>query len=373
MTDPRLTKYAYVMIHYSLALKKGEYLMLKGYPCAKPLLVELYKEALKVGASPEIVISVEEAEEFFFNTATDDQLDYLSPFETMMNTGFDAAIHILGNDNTRMLANTDSEKMAQRGKAIGKLDSARIKRASQGKFRWVWTQYPSHGDALEAGLSTTDFEDFTFEAGMITAPDPITEWKKQSVFQEKICQYLNKKSSLHYLGEGIDFKINIKNRTWCNYDGHSNFPDGEIFCGPVEDSAEGFIHFNLTAIKMGREIDGIKLVFEKGKVVKATAAKGEEFLNKILDTDPGARRIGELAFGTNYNIKKYTRNILFDEKIGGTIHIALGHCPPEANGNNPSGLHWDIITGMTSRSEIFADGELFYKNGEFLKDVIGLN
>jgi aminopeptidase len=239
-----------------------------------------------------------------------------------------------------------------------------------GSLRWCGTQYPTYSDAQEAAMSLSDYEDFVYGAGLLDTENPVAEWKKISAQQERWVKYLDTKKELHILSEGTDIRVKVNGRKWINCDGRVNFPDGEIFTSPVEDSINGFITFSFPGIYSGKEIEGIKLEIENGKVIKAAAQKGEDLLQALLATDEGSSFFGEVAIGTNYGIKKFTRNMLFDEKIGGTIHMAIGDSMPEAGGINRSTLHWDMLCDMRKGGKIFADGELFYENGEFISDIL---
>lgn len=186
----------------------------------------------------------------------------------------------------------------------------------------------------------------------------------------KIVDYLNTKKKLQIIAQNTDLKMSLEGRTWINCDGKSNFPDGEVFTAPLEDSVEGEIRFSFPGIYAGKEIEDIRLEFKGGQVVNASAAKGEELLNSLLNTDEGAKRIGEIAIGTNYNIQRFTKNMLFDEKIGGTVHAALGEAIAGTGGKNSSGIHWDLLCDLKAGGKIYADGELFYENGYFIQEII---
>ena len=215
-------------------------------------------------------------------------------------------------------------------------------------------------------MSLAEYAEFVFGAGLLYHGDPVAEWRKIDAQQEKICDFLNRQSNLHILSRDTDITMSIAGRKWINCSGHENFPDGEVFTGPVEDSVTGYIRFSFPGIFAGQEIEDIRLEFEKGKVVKATAAKGQELLHALLETDTGARYVGEVAVGTNFGIQKFTRNMLFDEKIGGTVHLALGAAYPESGGKNVSGIHWDMLCDMREGGEIYTDDQLIYRNGKFL-------
>ncbi len=236
-------------------------------------------------------------------------------------------------------------------------------RSATGELRWCYTEYPTYASAQEADMSLADYQDFVFTAGKLNEPDPVACWKEEGERQQKLVDWLRGKDQVVMTGPDIDLRLSIKDRIFILADGKYNFPDGEVFTGPVENSANGWVRFGYPAIYAGREVDNVELWFENGKVVKETASKGQDLLTSLLNTDPGARYLGELGIGTNYDIPRFTKNILFDEKLGGTIHLALGASYPETGGKNESGIHWDMLCDM-HQGEIRVDGELFYKDGK---------
>jgi aminopeptidase len=278
----------------------------------------------------------------------------------------DVVITIDADYNPKNLTNVNPEKIAKVQKARKVISETFMRRDGEGTLRWCLTVYPTHAMAQEASMSLMEYEDFVYQACFVKNSDPVAQWKKLSQTQEKIVTYLKDKSLLRIEGEDTDLTASIEGRTWINSDAHRNFPSGELFTGPVEDSVEGTIRFTYPGIYMGREIEDISLTFEKGMVVKASAKKGDDFLQEMLNIDEGARKVGEIGIGTNYGITKFTKNILFDEKIGGTIHLALGFSIPVTKGKNISAIHWDILKDMKSGGRLYADGELFYEDGKFL-------
>ena len=239
------------------------------------------------------------------------------------------------------------------------------KRVAEGKLRWTLLPFPASDGAQEASMSLPEYEDFVYKSCLVDKKDPISEWQKIHKEQEKVCSFLNKADKIHIVGEDTDLTFDVKGRTWMNCSGDKNMPDGEVFTGPIENSVNGKIRFTFPGIYMGKEIEDISLTFKNGKVAKATAAKGEDLLKEILKIK-GANYVGETAIGTNYGITKFTKNMLFDEKMGGTIHLALGNAYSQTGALNKSAIHWDILKDM-KKSEIYADKVLFYKNGKFLK------
>ena len=275
-----------------------------------------------------------------------------------------------GNRNTRMLSRIDSNKLKihQQGASVWR--KIYSDRTGDGSLRWCGTQYPTYADAQEASMSMSEYEDFVYGAGLLDSEDPVSEWKKISKEQDRWVKYLDSKSSLHIVSEGTDIMIGINGRKWINCDGKQNFPDGEIFTSPLENNINGYITFSFPGIFAGRQIEGIKLEVKDGKVINAWAKKGEELLKSLLETDEGSSFFGEVAIGTNYGIKDFTSNMLFDEKIGGTVHMAIGDSMPEAGGKNKSSLHWDMLCDMRNGGKIYADGELFYENGKFIDSIL---
>ena len=366
MRDERLTKLANILTNYSLQLKKNDIFVIYGSEESIPLVKEVYRQAILLGAHPHVRLYIEELDEIFYKHASENQLKFLSPLSKFEVKNIDARLSILAPKNTKRLTNIDPKKQALHRKFQQEIHRIFLERAAKKELRWSLTQYPTNAAAQDAEMSIEEYEDFVFKAAHVDEKDPIKYWKKVSKQQEELIRILQTKKTLHVFAEDTDLKLRFDGRKWINADGHENFPDGEIFTGPVENSANGYIRYSYPAIYGGREVEDVRLEFKNGKVVKAKAAKGEKFLNAMLDTDPGARRIGEFAFGNNYGIQKFTRNILFDEKIGGTIHIAVGSGYPETGSKNKSGIHWDMICDLRKNSEIHADGEVIYKNGKFI-------
>jgi aminopeptidase len=238
-----------------------------------------------------------------------------------------------------------------------------MERSARKELRWCITVYPTQAMAQDADMSLRDYQDFVYGAGLLNEPDPVAAWRKAGERQQELIRWLTGKKQVILKGANVDLGLSIAGRTFEQADGKYNFPDGEIFTGPVEDSVNGWIRFRYPAIYDGQEVTDIELWFEQGRVVKEKASKGQELLTSLLNTDAGARFLGEWGIGTNYGIQRFTKNMLFDEKIGGTIHLAVGASYPETGGKNDSGLHWDMLCDM-AESEIRVDGEMFYKDGK---------
>jgi aminopeptidase len=282
---------------------------------------------------------------------------------------YDAVISIMSSANTKALSQVDPAKMMLRNRPEAELLKIYMQRSSEGSLRWVGALFPTQAFAQDAEVSLTEYENFVYNACLPDMDDPVGYWKRISAQQQKVVDWFKGKSKVHVLGPETDLRLDISGRVFVNCDGRQNMPDGEVFTGPVEDSVEGHVYFSYPAIYQGREVTGIRLWFEKGKVVKATAEKDEAFLLKTLDTDEGARRVGEFAIGANVGITKFTKQILFDEKIGGSFHMALGLSLPETGGVNESGIHWDMICDLRQGGEIWVDEQLIYKNGEFVIEM----
>ena len=365
MMDPRVKKLAKVLIHYSLKLKNGQLFKIMGEQVTMPLMLAAYEEALKVGAYPFIQVKVSEAEELFFKHASDDQMRYISPITMLESNKIDALLSIWGSTNTKYLSGIDSKKQALSYKYRQPLIKTLFKRIGDKSLSWVGTQFPTAADAQQAEMSLSDYEDFVYGAGKMNTADPVKHWMKVHKEQDRLIKILNKVDKIHIQSPNADLKLSVKGRKWINCAGTENFPDGEVFTGPIEDSAEGFIRYTYPAVYGGREVEDVRLEFKKGKVVKESAAKNQKYLTDMLNMDKGARFLGEFAIGTNYDIKQFSKNILFDEKIGGTCHLAVGKSIEESGGKNVSSLHWDMVCDLKKDSQITADGKVIYKNGKF--------
>ncbi len=365
MKDPRIEKLADLLVNYSVAIQPEEKVLIRGSAVAEPLLVEIYKKVLQAGAYPMLIPSFPAAREVFYKNASDKQLQYIhAPMKQIVET-YDANIGIMADENTRALNQIDPQKMVTASRGEREVMQIFFDRAAKKELKWTLTLFPTHAHAQDAEMSLSEYEDFVYSACMPDQNDPVGYWKKVSAYQDRIVDWLKGKHDVHVIGKETDLKLKIDGRTFINCDCHENVPDGEIFTGPVENSVEGSVYFSYPAIYGGREVDGVRLWFENGKVVKATANKNEEFLLKTLDTDEGARYVGEFAIGTNEGIQRFTREILFDEKIGGSFHMALGAGYPETGSVNQSAIHWDMICDLRDGGEIWVDGVLFYKNGKF--------
>jgi aminopeptidase len=363
--DPRIQKLAKTLIHYSIGLKKGQLLKIQGEVPALPLIKAVFEEAVKVGAHPYTSIIVPDNQEILLKHGRDAQLKYISPVTKTEYDKIDALVAVWGSENTKYLSGVNPKRQALSRKSRGPLVKKMFKRIADKSLSWVGTQFPTVADAQEANMSLSDYEDFVYGAGHIDSGDPVKHWKKVAREQARLVKVLNRIDRLHVRADGTDLRMRVKGRKWINCAGTENFPDGEIFTSPIENTVEGHIRFTFPACYMGREVEDVRLDFKKGRVVKHSAAKNEAFLKAMLDTDGGSRLVGEFAIGTNYNIKRFSKNILFDEKIGGTCHMAVGASILEAGGKNHSAIHWDMVCDLKKGGEIEADGKVIYRNGKF--------
>lgn len=363
MSDPRVRKLAQVMVNYSLGIQRGQKVYLQTSPAAQEFNLEFYEAAIKAEAHVAILMELPGADEIFFKYASDQQLDFVSPVRQLVHTTYDARMVVEAEVNTRALAGVDPKRIARFRKTNAPLFTKMLKRIESKQLNWCLTVYPTDAMAQDANMSLSDYREFVFEAGMLNAKDPVALWRAEAKKQQKLVDWLKGGNKVVLKGDNIDMTMSIKGRKFIVCAGDQNFPDGEIFTSPVERSVNGWVRFKYPAIFDGQEIEDIQLWFENGKVVKETARSNQALLTAQLNTDKGARILGEWGIGTNYNIKKFTKNMLFDEKIGGTIHLAMGLGFEEAGGGNQSGLHWDMLCDM-ARSEVTVDGKLFYKNGK---------
>jgi aminopeptidase len=360
-----MKKLADVLVNYSIQVQPGDWVYINSSIVALPLLKEVYQGVLKAGGNPTVNIYQDDLNEIYFREAGESQLDFVSPTLSMLYEQANALIHLRGAENTRALSGVDPKKQARRAQATRGLTETYMDRSAKKELRWVLTDYPCLAFAQEADMSLRDFEDFVYSATYADQEDPVAEWTRIHKEQQKVVDWLAGRKTVTVKSPNADLTLSIEGRTFVNSDGRHNMPSGEVFTGPVEDSANGWVRYTYPAISNGREVDGIYLEFKDGQVVKATAEKNEEFLLTQLETDEGAKYLGEFAIGTNYGIQRFTKSILFDEKIGGSFHMALGAGYPETGSKNKSSIHWDMICDIRQDSEIRVDGDLLYKDGKF--------
>jgi aminopeptidase len=371
MTDTRVQKFAKVLVEHSTRIKPGDRVLIEGTTAAEPLIRELFIQVLEKGGHPHPMVALPgmmpfSQDEMYVTYAKDTQLDFVPTFYKLAYDQFESRIRIHSATNTHGSGSVDPVKVQRRGKALDGITNTQMRRGAEGVFKWVTTLYPTDAYAQDAGMSLMDYSDFVFHAVHAHEDDPVAYWKGLEAKQKSAIDFIQGKSQVTLHGPNVDLTLSIKGRKFDNSFGTYNMPDGEIFTGPVEDSVNGWVRFTYPAIYGGVAVEGAELTFNRGRVERATAEKHEDYLLKMLETDAGSRYLGEFAIGTNTDIDRFTGSILFDEKIGGTFHMALGAGYPETGSKNHSAIHWDMICDLRTDSEITVDGQLFYKNGQFV-------
>jgi len=366
MADPRVEKLADLLVNYSIAAKPGQKIAIQGSTLGEPLLRAVYASVLRAGAHPMLFPALPGLEETFFRLASDEQLEHVQPPVRAVVETYDGLIAILATGNTKALTGISPEKLARNQRATGELTRIFMKRHAEGTLRWVGTLFPTGASAQDAEMGLEEFENLVYGACLPDPADPIGYWKRFAVWQQRLVDWLKGKKEVHVLGPDTDLRLSIEGRPFINCAGTANMPDGEVFTSPVEGSVEGKVRYTYPAVYRGREVTNVRLRLEKGRVVDAKADKGEDFLIEMLNIDPGARVPGEFAIGTNKGVTRFMRNTLFDEKISGTFHMALGASIPESRGTNVSAVYWDMVCDLRPGGEIRVDGELLHKDGKFV-------
>jgi aminopeptidase len=371
VADSRVANFAKILVEHSVHIVPGDRVLIEATTAAEPLIRELYIQILEKGGIPHPMIALPgmmpfSQDELYLTYAKDTQLDFIPTFYKIAYDQFESRIRIHSATNTRGTTNIDPLKAQRRSKALSTITEAQMRRGAEGTLKWVTTLYPTDAYAQDASMSLKEYEDFVFGAVHAHEADPIGYWNSTAEGQQQAIDWLAGKSQVVMHGPNVDLTLSIKGRKFVNSTGTHNMPDGEIFTGPVEDSVNGWVKFTYPAIYGGVAVEGAELTFNRGRVEIAQAEKNQAYLVKMLETDEGARHVGEFAIGTNFDINKFTGNILFDEKIGGTFHMALGAGYPETGSHNRSSIHWDMICDMRTDSEIVVDGDLFYKDGQFV-------
>lgn len=365
MSDPRTLKLADILVNYCTEVRPGDWVLIRGHMVTLPLVEAVVDGVVRAGGNPTIQLESDTLTETILRAAGPEQLGWISPLDEIMAEQLDVRIGIGGAENTRTLTGIDPESQRQYQAARRKFMRRFMERSAAGEHRWVGTLFPCAAYAQEADMSLREYQDFVYGATFADQPDPVACWHEIRDMQQRLVDWLAGKETIQVQGPHIDLTLSIAGRTFINSDGKRNMPSGEIFTSPVEDSVNGWVRFSYPAIRDGREVEGVEFEFKDGKVVRATAEKNEAYLLSQLDIDEGARYLGEFAVGTNYQIQRFTKSILYDEKIGGTIHMAVGAGYPETGSRNQSSIHWDFICDMRHDSRILIDGELFYENGQF--------
>jgi len=366
MSDTRIAKFAEILTTHSTRVRPGDRVLIEATPAAEALVRELYIKILEKGGHPVPLIKFPDYEDWLITKGNDAQLDFIPPLQQLAYENFEARIRIHSAANTRSLSGADPNRVQRRGKATGVLTATQMRRGAARTFNWVTTLFPTNAYAQDAGMSLQQYEDFVFNAIHANEDDPIRFWKETEQKQQAAVDFMNGKNQVVLRGPNVDLALSVKGRTFINSCGVYNLPDGEIFTGPVEDSVNGWVKFTYPAIYHSVVVEDAELTFVNGKVTQATASKNQDYLIKALEADAGSRYLGEFAIGTNFDINKFTGEILFDEKIGGSFHIALGAGYPETGSKNKSSIHWDMICDIRNDSEILVDGELLYKDGKFV-------
>src|SRR6266540_1071783 len=370
MSDPRVAKLGDLLVNYSLELDAGQLLRIDAATVASPLVTEAYRHALRAGAQPRTRIEVEGLDVIAVAESSDEQLVFVSDVERYEVEQVDAVMTIWAERNTRALTQADPERVSRRIASRRELTKRFWERIDAGDAAWVGTRFPTEAHAQDAEMSLAEYEDFVYAACHVREnEDPVAHWREVSKALTARARELETFRELRIVGPDTDLRVNVEGRGWLAADGRLNMPDGEIFTSPVETETEGEIRFSFPAIFHGRGVEDVRLRFEGGRVVHAEAGTGADYLYSLLDMDDGSRILGEVAFGLNYEIDRFTRDILFDEKIGGTMHLALGSSFKKLGGRNESGLHWDMICDLRADGEVYADGELVWRAGRFLHET----
>lgn len=353
MKDHRLSKFADMLLEHSLKVREGENVVIRSGYLAKPLIDEFYRKAIDKGANVFVHVLSDPQRKYFMENASEKQQENISTLYEGIYDKADAVLVIEAPENTKHLSNVPPTKNMKYNKALSPLLKKIMNK------RWVLTNYPVEAFAQDANMSLEEYEDFLFDAVLV-------DYEKMDQDMDKIINIFDKADIIRVLGNETDLTFSIKGRKGIKCSGQNNVPDGEVFYSPVTNSANGHIYYEFPAIRYGNQVDDVRLEFRDGKIINARAGSNEQFLNQMLDTDEGARYLGEFGIGLNYGIKKFIKNILFDEKIGGTIHLAAGNAYEGSGGDNSSVIHWDMIKELRNSGEIYADGKLVQKNGIYL-------
>ena len=361
LIDPRVTKLAELLVGYSVKVQPGDRVMIRFGFLAQPLLYEVYRLCLEAGAA-EVVFQPDLGEddmlEIFFKHSNKEQRSTLPKLYDYLIHNVDVFMILDAPRNTRNLSKIDADLQTEYYGTLRPITRWRVN-----ETRWTFVQYPTEALAMDAGMSLNDFADFLFAACNEV------DWAAKQKEQQKLVKIVNGTKTVRIVGKETDLSMRIEGRKAEDASGENNMPDGEVFTSVIEDSAEGHIYYSFPAILYGMAFNDVRLKFEKGKVVEATSSNNQAQLNKILDTDEGARRLGELGLGNNFAIKEFSNNILFDEKIGGTIHLALGNSYENNEGLNESAIHWDMVKDLRDGGELYFDDQLVQKDGKWLLDL----
>jgi aminopeptidase len=368
--DPRVDKLAELVTGYSLGLREGQVVRIDGEESAVPLVAALYRSALGRGALPYVKVRPAGLEEILLAEGNEKQLSHIPESERSQSEELDAWVTLWSSTNTRALTRAEPERRRMHLSAHYRMVNRRWQRISAGELAWCGTLHPTQAHAQDAEMSLADYEDFVYGACHVNVEeDPIEHWESVSATMTARARELDDVRELRIVGPDTDLRVIVEERPWIPSDGRHNMPDGEIFTSPVETGTAGEIYFAFPSVFQGQVVEDVRLRFEDGHVVHAEASSGEDYLRALIATDEGSAVLGEVAFGLNYEIDRFTRDILFDEKIGGTMHVALGGGFAEAGTKNKSDLHWDLICDLRREGEVYADGELVWKAGSFIAET----
>jgi aminopeptidase len=354
------TKFADLLCGYCLEVQSGQQVLVRSSTAATELLLELQRAILEREAWPLLRVELPGETAAFYQHARDLHLEDLPRTALDEAKRIDASLGIQAPTEAFELAGVDPQRIARYARARREVREQIMKK------RWCTTLWPTEAAALRAGMELDDFAAFVERALFLDQPDPVQAWGGLSRFQEGLIDRLRGAAQIRIEADGTDITLNVKGRTWVNSDGRRNMPSGEVFTGPHETSAEGRIRFDIPSGPPGRSVSGVEMEFRAGEVVSARADEGDEHLQAALATDEGARRLGELGIGTNFGIDRPVGAILFDEKIGGTVHLAIGRSYPETGGKNVSAVHWDLICDLRGGGQVTADGVVIQENGRFV-------
>jgi aminopeptidase len=368
LTDPRIINLAKILVDHSIRVQPDDRVLIEATTAAESLVAALYVLILKRGGYPHLDLTFKDQDELFFAHAGEAQLDFIPTFRKLAYDTFEARVRINSSTNPQALKDVDPARLSRYQKTTAPILHAQMSRGAAGEFKWVSTLYPTPGLAAEAGMSIEEYRDFVFHAchADATSPDPLETWGAVEHDQQRIIDLFEGHDQVILRGPHVDLSLSIKGRTFMNAFGRNNMPDGEVYTGPVENSLNGWVHYTYPSIYQGQIVEDIQLKFEQGKVVQASARHNQDFLLRNLDADAGARYVGEFAIGTNFGITRATHNTLFDEKIGGSFHMALGAGYPETGSLNKSVIHWDMVCDLKTDSVILVDGEVIFRDGKFV-------
>ncbi len=365
-------KYAALIVDYCVEVQPGDKVYIRTTTAAEPLVKEIYKKAYQAGATHvEMDISFQFQSDWFLNYGSEEAMKFVSPKTKAVFEEYDCLISIMAPFEMYSSQKINGENAKLRSTAMAPINELYYSRTATRSMKRTLCQFPTLAAAQQAQMSLDAYTEFVFKCCKLDQPSPKDAWLETRAFQQKIVNYLNKCEKIQYLASHTDITFSTKGRTWINSDGQTNMPSGEVYTSPVEDSVNGHIHFTLPGNYMKQRVENVTLHVKDGYIESWEATKGKDFLDKIFLDHEGTRRFGEAAIGTNPNIQQMTNNILFDEKMGGTVHMAIGQSYKQCGGKNTSSVHWDMITDMTTDGKIFADGVLIYEKGKFLEVVMG--